>query len=53
MAAVDHYKDIATNGLCSHTGSDGSSYKDRIERYAMWGGAIYQAIKYMNKPPKF
>lgn len=53
MAAVDHYKDIAPKGLCSHTGSDESSYKDRIERYAMWGGAIYEAIRYTGKAPKF
>jgi uncharacterized protein YkwD len=53
MATVDHYKDIAAKGLCSHTGSDESSYKDRIERYAVWGGAIYEAIRYMGKPPKF
>lgn len=53
MATVDHYKDIAPKGLCSHTGSDESSYKDRIERYASWGGAIYEAIRYMSKPPKF
>jgi len=46
QAAADHYCDIAVNGLTSHTGSDGCNYKDRIEKYSLWGGAIYEAIVY-------
>ena len=45
-AAADHYSDIAAEGLTSHTGSDGRNYKDRIEKYSLWGGAIYEAIVY-------
>jgi uncharacterized protein YkwD len=32
-AALDHYKDISTHGLLSHTGSDKSNYKQRVEKY--------------------
>jgi len=32
--------------LRTHKGSDGSSFKDRIEKYALWGGAIYETILY-------
>ena len=50
-AAIDHYRDIASQGLQSHTGSDSSTYKDRIERYAQWGGAIYESIVYKYSVP--
>lgn len=45
-AALDHYKDIAPKGLLSHTGSNKSTYKDRIEKYCQWGGSIFEAIDY-------
>ena len=51
-AAKDHYVDIATGDVTTHAGTDGSSYKDRIERYAKWGGAIYESIVYKRELPK-
>lgn len=52
-SARDHYVDMAKTGNTSHTGSDGSSYKDRIERYAKWGGFIYEAFQFKeNKNPE-
>ena len=45
-ASTDHFLDISKNGICSHKGSDGSSFKERIEKYALWGGGLYQAIVY-------
>ena len=48
-AADDHCKDMANTGIQSHTGSDQSTFKDRIERYAMWGGGIYESIVYQDQ----
>jgi uncharacterized protein YkwD len=45
-AAIDHAKDMSATGITSHVGSDGSNYKDRIEKYALIGGFIYQSIVY-------
>ena len=46
-AAADHYQDIAANGIASHKSSDGkTTYKERIERHATWGGSIFEAILY-------
>lgn len=45
-AAIDHLVDISEHGLRSHTGSDGSNYKTRIEKYALWGGGIFETILY-------
>jgi len=45
-AADDHAKDIGEKGLLSHKGSDGSTYKDRIEKHCKWGGTIFEAIDY-------
>ena len=45
-AANDHYKDLSDNNICQHKGSNGSTHKDRIEKYALWGGVIYQTIVY-------
>jgi len=50
-AAKDHYDDITKNDLMSHIGSDGSNYKDRIERYSLWGGSIYETIHYTHRTP--
>ena len=38
--------DIGQKGILSHTGSDKSSFKDRIERYCKWGGGIFESIDY-------
>jgi uncharacterized protein YkwD len=46
LAALEHLGDIGTKGLLSHTGSDKSSYKDRIEKYCLCGGSIFEAIDY-------
>jgi uncharacterized protein YkwD len=49
-AALDHYIDIAPKGLTQHKSSDGkSTYKDRIEKYAVWGGTIFEGIQYGQK----
>lgn len=46
-AAEDHLNDIGPKGLTSHVSSDKKrSYKHRIEKYALWGGCIYEAILY-------
>lgn len=45
-AAIDHLVDITEKGIHSHTGSDESTFKTRIEKYALWGGAIYETILY-------
>jgi len=45
-AAEDHYSDIGDKGLLSHKGSDGSTYKDRIEKYCRWGGGIFEAMDF-------
>lgn len=45
-AALDHLGDIGSKGLLSHTGSDKSSYRDRVERYCRWGGSLFEAIDY-------
>ena len=50
-AAIDHYCDITQHDLMSHIGSDKSTYKDRIERYALWGGSIYETIHYTHRVP--
>lgn len=36
MACQDHAIDIGEKGITGHTGSDGSSMTNRIERYATW-----------------
>jgi uncharacterized protein YkwD len=45
-AAIDHQSDLSITGELGGTGSDGSTYKDRIERYCRWGGSIFQAIDF-------
>lgn len=45
-AAQDHLDDIGPKGILSHTGSDKSNYKTRIEKYCKWGGSIFEAISY-------
>lgn len=39
-SAIDHVSDLIVNNIFSHTGSDGSSLKDRIERYCLWRGSL-------------
>lgn len=37
---------VKTYDKLSHTGSDMSTYKDRIERYCRWGGSIFEALDF-------
>lgn len=46
QSASDHADDLGPKGLTGHTGSDKSTYGQRIERYCKWGGAIYESIDY-------
>lgn len=43
-AAMDHVKDIGERTLRGHTGSDGSTIVDRIERYCVWQGCYGENI---------
>ena len=42
LAAQDHAKDLAKNGITGHKGSDGSSLSDRVERrtQGQWSGSM-------------
>ena len=37
---------MEATGNFSGVGSDGSSYKQRIEKYCRWGGSIFQTIDF-------
>ena len=51
-AAIDHYLDIAPKGRVSHVSSDGkTTYRDRIEKHAAWGGSIFESILYGRPKP--
>ena len=39
-ASQDHAKDLGDNNMKGHDGSDGSSMKDRIQRYCEWKSKI-------------
>lgn len=45
-SAYDHAKDLGTNGDMDHTGSDGSTTSDRIERYTSWEGLCCENIDF-------
>lgn len=45
-AARDHVKNNGPSGTTGHTGTDGSKFSQRIERYADWGGTIGENIQY-------
>ena len=45
-ASLDHANDLADKKIRGHQGSDGSTFQTRIEKYAKWGGAIFEAISY-------
>ncbi|MFO7870556.1 MAG: CAP domain-containing protein [Kiritimatiellia bacterium] len=44
LAAEDHAGDIGPKGIMGHTGSDGSTIKDRIERHGKWEKLIGENI---------
>jgi len=46
LAARDHAKDLATTGKTGHTGSDGSTMVDRLNRYGRWKISIGENIAY-------
>lgn len=44
--------DIAPKGRVSHVSSDGkTTYRDRIEKHAAWGGSIFESILYGRPKP--
>jgi uncharacterized protein YkwD len=45
-AAGDHAADQSGTGTTGHTGSDGSSFEVRIQRYGKWSGATAENISY-------
>ncbi len=45
-AAADHVRDSGSRGLTTHTGADGSSFRERIERYGVWSGSSAENIAY-------
>ncbi|MBN2607763.1 MAG: CAP domain-containing protein, partial [Candidatus Fermentibacteraceae bacterium] len=46
MAALDHALDLSRTGETGHTGSDGSQFSLRIERYGEWRNTIGEVISY-------
>lgn len=46
LAAGDHALDHSRTGNRGHTGSDGSTFDTRIERYARWRGTIGEVIAF-------
>lgn len=52
QAARDHCYDIGPKGLVSHTGHDGSTMSERMERYGQWNRAIAENISFSEKSGK-
>ena len=52
LAAKDHVKDIGSNGLASHEGTDGSRMCDRIEKYGEWQISIAENIGFDDSQPR-
>ena len=46
LAARDHANDLAKTGKTDHTGSDGSTIRDRLNRYGRWQISIGENIAY-------
>lgn len=45
-ACQDHANDIGPKGSVSHSGSDGSSFSKRMERYGDWMGTVGESIDF-------
>lgn len=45
-AARDHATDIGSKGLVSHTGSDKSTMRERMDRYGEWSGSSAENITF-------
>jgi hypothetical protein len=48
LAAYDHCSDCGPTGLTGHTGSDDSSFTDRMSRYGTWQTTAGENIAYGN-----
>lgn len=48
LAARDHVKSQGPSGQTGHTGNDGSTIVDRLNRFGTWGGAYGENIEYGN-----
>ena len=46
MACADHIDDTGPDGIVGHTGADGSSFTDRLDRYGQWGTTASENIAY-------
>ncbi|OQS00341.1 hypothetical protein THRCLA_06000 [Thraustotheca clavata] len=50
-AAQDHANDLGENGTVSHTGQDGSSMVQRLDRYGEWKGSVGELLAFgLTKP---
>jgi hypothetical protein len=51
LAAHDHCSDCGPSGVTGHTGTDGSSPFDRMDRYGIWLGTAGENIAYGSNDP--
>lgn len=49
-AALDHIRDTGPKGIVSHTGSDGSTPRQRVERHGRWQATLGENIAYHPMP---
>ena len=46
MACTDHVNDTGPVGQTGHTGTDGSKFGERLNRYGQWGLSAAENISY-------
>merc|ERR1711977_198895 len=46
LGGADHIHDVGSEGVASHSGSDGSGCWDRVSRYGQWEGACGECLWY-------